>query len=192
MDKLSYGLFDAGPTLYQFEVTLPDGESMAIEMRALAQDELWALERDLPPMPDAPYTGDFKKDEKGNVEPLRNFADPGYVRAREQWIVDRMNALILACWTEIIPGDTRLEQVRAIGRMPAWAVSALWKCAQLVTRVEDDAIRAYPFQRDGVGGAATLRAQGLDAGPLPGLAEPGALAVAGAPVEAGTDDPALA
>jgi len=191
MDKLSYALFDAGPTLYQFEVVLPDGARMTVEMRALTQDELWAVERDLPPLPDAPIT-DFKMDTKGQPEPVRNFSDPGYLRAREQYIADRMNALILACWTEVIPGDTRLDQVRAIGRMPAWAVSALWKCAQLVTRVEDDAIRAYPFQRDGVGDLTTLRPQGLVAGLLPGLAEPGALAVAGAPTEAGADDPALA
>ena len=135
------------PKVYEYDVETPDGETMSVEMRAPTQAEMWRISQTMPPRPTPPqsFENPFRKDETGVLQPVYNYADKGYQNQLQDWLRIQMQRQILVCWTEPVPGDTVDEQLAALDALPKWVLTVLWKCTQLVTQVEESAIKVRPF-----------------------------------------------
>jgi hypothetical protein len=147
--------------LYVFEVIAPDGvTSFEFEFRGITTADIWQVERDFP-APKAPEV--FQKiDGKDKPVLVPNYADPGYIQARETHAKNRMNALVLKGWTEAVPGKDYAEQCAYLEALPNWVISGLWKCINYLTVTEDDAVRPRNFHGAGMASDDVLPPDALE------------------------------
>jgi hypothetical protein len=132
---------------HEFEVITPDEQHLIIEVKSLTPDEVLEALRWAGPAPEAPFTDEFGETDRGEIYRKRDYNDPAYLRALEQYRQRQMNAQILACWVADVPGETVDEKLDAIASLPSWIVSALWKVTNRVLATAEQDIKHRPFRR---------------------------------------------
>lgn len=136
---------------YVFDVQTPDDERLSFEMRAPTQSEVWAIEREMKPRPQPPL--DAKNPFKGtvaegNLEPVYDPNDAGYLRALNDWLRELQMRRVLLCWTAEVPGDTTADKLKALDDLPNWTISALTRCTLMVITAGQVNIAGRPFRSD--------------------------------------------
>lgn len=133
-----------------FEVELPDGESVALEFRLPSAAQVWQIEREMGayPQPDGSQPPiDIKPhpERPGKYAHIYAENDPVLTEKRNAWNDELQLRRILACWTEEIPGATTEEKIDALRKLPFYLVEALKICVRQVVRVSGDSIKERPF-----------------------------------------------
>jgi len=130
---------------YEFEIESPVGEVWIVEMRALSQTDLLEVGRKMPPFPQAQVT-DYKTNEDGKVEPIRNFNDPAYERAIQDWRRLQMRLTVLQSWQVEWMVETEEEKLACLDGLAGWASSGLWQIVNMLISSSSEAIKYRPFR----------------------------------------------
>lgn len=133
-------LDDLGPVPVVVTLARPDGVRVDVTLRALTADEV-ARERRAVKWPAAPIT-DYKKI-GGEVLPVYNREDPGFLAAVAEANNEYARRIFLACLQLQIPGDTDAEKLDALKtKLGHYAAQQLVEATQRLNFVDAEEIAA--------------------------------------------------
>lgn len=136
---------DGKPQIFDFELTDPAGNVVAIGVKAISEPEYQGIMDTVqaPPVPEAIVRG-------ADGKPKREFLydDPGYQAKMTDVRREQTRRLMAACLDMGFPGDTYAEKAKAVAKLPSWLQIGAMRLVLRVMGIDDQAIerRAETFR----------------------------------------------